>query len=99
MFDLKDLGELGVEITFLDYTKMSVPPDEAQTVIADLKAQIRSRKDPLDRSEHWEGYEVMKGCYVNASHLEGHIYSFDKEKRILMSRMSSDEKRDLGWTV
>ena len=89
---------MGIEITYLDYTKESVGPDEAQEVIMELKQQIRNRPDPLDRSEHWEGYEVMTDVYVNAPHLEAHIYSFDKERRILMSRMSQDEKRDLGWT-
>lgn len=90
---------MGLEITFLDYSKMHIHPDDAQIVLSDLKSQIRSRPDPLDRVEHWEAYEVMKDVYVNAPHLEAHIYSFDKQQRILMSRMTYEEKRDLGWTA
>lgn len=91
------MKEMGIKITFHSCISTLIPFEEAQEVLMDIKNQIRERKDPLDRSEHWEGYEIVKGAYENAPHLDAHVYSFDKERRVLMSRMNTEEKRDLGW--
>jgi hypothetical protein len=90
---------MGTEITYHSFTRELIPSAEAHEVVDDLKDQIRSRPDPLDRSEPWEGYEVVRGAFENAPHLDAFVYSFAKQMRILASRMTLDEKKELGWTV
>jgi len=97
VLDLKDFGEMGIEILHKDYSRTWISSNDSAYVLSRLKDQIRNRPDPLDRSEHWEGYSVQVGVFKNAPTLEGHIYSFDREMRVLLSRMTTDERVGLGW--
>jgi hypothetical protein len=91
-----DLGEFGIEITFLDYSKVKYSGEEATYIIQDLKSQIRARPEWTRRVEPWEAMEREVGIYENAPHLEGRVYSFEKEMRILRSRMTRKEKEEFG---
>lgn len=95
VFDVIDLEALGLEITFNDYTKLHLPPSEAQAVLADLKDQLRAKKDPEERSAHWEGYNYESGVYENAPHLVVPVYSFRKEMAIRKSRLTREEREAL----
>lgn len=87
---------MGIEIQFLDYTRAHFHGSKAQAVINDLKTQIRSRSEWVDRSELWEAYEPAQSIYTNAPHLDGRVYSFDKQMAILRSRMTRQEKEELN---
>lgn len=96
VFDVIDNGDLGVEIIFHNFTRLSLNPDEGKRMIDELKNQIRARPNWPDRSEHWEGYETKTDIYENAPYLEGRVYSFMKEIAILRSRMTRKEREDLN---
>lgn len=84
---------MGIEIQFLDYSKIQISSEEAPLVLKDLKDQIRARKDWTDRSEHWEGYELIEGI---PPELDSRAYSFNKEIAILKSRMTRKEREALN---
>lgn len=91
-----DLGDFGIEVKFLDYSILKFNAEEATVVLQDLKDQIRARPEWTERSEHWEAIEALPGSFQNAPHLEGRVYSFNKEMAILKSRMTSKEREALN---
>lgn len=85
---------MGVEIIFSNFKKSHLPPEEGRRVIQELKEQIRARKEPLDRAEHWEAMEWQTDLFEKYPLKPGRVYSYDKHWRLLLSRMTPKEREE-----
>ena len=85
---------MGVEIILNNFKKIHLPSDEGQRVIQDLKEQIRNRKDPLDRAEHWEAITWETNVYEKYPDKPGRVYSYDRQWKLLWSRMTDEERSE-----